>query len=118
MKMVNRKEQRTRRHRRLRFNLAGTAERPRMSVMISNKHIHLQVVDDEKNVTLLSVSTSGKGAPVKGKNVAVAKAIGALAATRAKAKGIQAVVFDRGGFKFHGRIKAIAEAVREGGVKC
>jgi large subunit ribosomal protein L18 len=86
--------------------------------MLSNKHIHVQIVDDEAAATLVAVSTVGKGAAVKGKNMAAAKALGLAVAAKAKEKGIATVVFDRGGFKYHGRIKAIADAVREAGIKC
>lgn len=118
MKMVQRKEQNRLRHRRLRHKVAGTAGRPRLCVMISNQHIHIQIVDDERAVTVASASTAGKGAAVKGKNMAAAKAIGQHVAGLARAKGVTAVVFDRGGFKYHGRIKAIADAIREAGITC
>lgn len=118
MKIVQRKEQTRLRHRRLRHKVAGTAGRPRLCVMISNKHIHVQIVDDERAVTLASASTAGKAAPVKGKNVAAAKALGRHVAALARAKGITTVVFDRGGFKYHGRVKAIADAIREAGITC
>jgi large subunit ribosomal protein L18 len=84
--------------------------------MVSNKHIYAQLVDDEKGVTLLSVSSAGKDAVGK-KNIAGATTLGQRVAELAKQAGIAQVVFDRGGYKYHGRVKAIAEAVREAGVK-
>ena len=116
MKMVRRKEQRERRHSRLRQRISGTAERPRLSVRVTNQHIHVQFVDDARGVTLLSASTAGASG-VGQKNVAGAKLLGERAAEQAKAKGIQTVVFDRGGCKYHGRLKALADAVRAAGIK-
>lgn len=117
MKMVVRKEGIDRRHARLRKKIMGTAERPRMCVRVSNKHLYVQIVDDEKEVTLAAVASSAKGAGENAKNVAAATALGQQVAEVAKSKGITAVVFDRGGFKYHGRVKAIAEAVRQAGIK-
>lgn len=118
MKMVQRKQKTRIRHRRLRRKVTGTAARPRLCVMVSNKHIHVQIVDDERAATLAAATTAGKAAIVKGKNVAAATALGRQVAELARAKGVKAVVFDRGGFKYHGRIKAIAEAIREAGITC
>jgi large subunit ribosomal protein L18 len=111
---------RTRLHQRLRKKLAGTGERPRLAVFRSQAHIYAQVIDDEKGTTLCAASSVDKdlrASQKTGANVAAAKAVGALVATRAKEKGIEAVVFDRGGFLYHGRIKALADAAREAGLK-
>jgi len=116
MKTVDRKEGRQRRHIRLRKMIAGTAERPRLCVMVSNKHIHVQLVDDERAATLVSVSSAGK-AGVGRKNVEGAKLIGQRVGELAAQMGLKTVVFDRGGYKYHGRVKAIAEAVRAAGLE-
>jgi len=108
---------RVRRHLRLRQKVNGTAERPRMTVSFTGKHIYVQFVDDTVGKTLACASTvaaEGKGA--KG-NLAGAKKIGELAAQKAKEKNITQVVFDRGGFRYHGRVKALADAAREAGLK-
>jgi large subunit ribosomal protein L18 len=110
-------EARYRRHLRLRQKVRGTAERPRMSVCLTGKHIYVQFIDDVKGVTLAAASTVAvelKGA--KG-NIAGAKKVGQLAAQKAQEKKIAAVVFDRGGMKYHGRVKALADAAREAGLK-
>jgi large subunit ribosomal protein L18 len=116
VKKVNRDEVRRRIHTRIRKKLSGTAERPRLAVFRSVKHIYAQVIDDRSGTTLVSASTMEKDAP-NGGNVAGASAIGKLVAERAKEKGISAVVFDRGGFLYHGRVKALADAARESGLK-
>jgi len=113
---VNRDEVRRRIHIRIRKKLAGTAERPRLAVFRSIKHIYAQVIDDRTGTTLASASSAEKGAG-NGGNVAGAQAIGKLVAERAKEKGISTVVFDRGGFLYHGRIKALADAAREAGLQ-
>ncbi|MBI3879057.1 MAG: 50S ribosomal protein L18 [Verrucomicrobia bacterium] len=108
---------------RIRKKVIGTAARPRMSVCFSNQHIYVQFVDDAAGVTVASASTRGKLVPKADKpaanaaNVANAKRIGTLAAEAAKAKGISTIVFDRGGLKYHGKVKALADAAREGGLK-
>jgi len=108
---------RARRHLRLRQKVSGTAVRPRMAVSFTSKHIYVQFVDDVARRTLAAASTNaGDGKGVK-PTVDGAKKIGAIAAQQAKAKNITAVVFDRGGFQFHGRVKALAEAAREAGLK-
>jgi|SRR5215470_11629975 len=115
----NRKVTRIRRHRRIRTRLEGTAERPRLCVYRSNKHIYVQIIDDASACTLVAASTLDKdlkGKVEKSWNREGAKAVGALVAERAKAKGIAAVVFDRGGNIYHGRIAAVAEAAREAGL--
>jgi large subunit ribosomal protein L18 len=111
---------RARLHARIRKKLAGTPSRPRLAVFRSQAHIYAQVIDDEDGKTLAAASSVDKDLRAKSKsgaNVAAAKAVGALIATRAKEKGIEAVVFDRGGFQYHGRIKALADAAREAGLK-
>ncbi len=113
---VNRDEVRRRIHIRIRKKLSGTAERPRLAVFRSIKHIYAQVIDDRTGTTLVSASSAEKGSG-NGGNVAGAKAIGKLVAERAKEKGIGAVVFDRGGFLYHGRVKALADAAREAGLQ-
>lgn len=103
---------------RTRSKIFGSTERPRLSVFKSNKHLYAQIIDDAKGVTLASSSTVDK--ELKGKvigNVQGAKKVGAILAKRAKQKGIQTVVFDRHGFRYHGQLKALAEAVREGGLQ-
>jgi large subunit ribosomal protein L18 len=116
MKTVARKECRERRHKRIRQAVSGTPERPRLCVMVSNQHIYVQLVDDEKGSTLITVSSCGKN-PVGGKSVAGAKELGRRIAELAKDEGIQGVVFDRGGYQYHGRVKAVADAAREAGLK-
>jgi large subunit ribosomal protein L18 len=105
-------------HQRLRNRLAGSQERPRLNVYRSLNHIYVQVIDDMSGNTLVSASTGGKKSGKKtGGNVASAKEIGKLIAQRAQEKGIKKVVFDRGGYLYHGRIKALAEAAREAGLE-
>ena len=111
-------ELRERRHRRIRRRLAGTAERPRVAVSRSNKHISAQIIDDEAGRTLAaasSVEAGLRGSP--GGNVEGARAVARALAERAKAAKITAVVFDRGGYDYHGRVAAFAEALREGGLE-
>ena len=110
----NRKEQRTIRHRRLRQRVQGTAARPRMAIFISNKHLYVQFIDDVVGNTLAH-TTSAQA--VKGCNLAAAKQVGALAAEAALAKGLRQVVVDRGGFRFHGRVKQLVEAAVAAGLK-
>jgi large subunit ribosomal protein L18 len=108
------------RHRRVRKKVVGTTERPRLSVFRSAKHICVQVIDDTLNVTIISASTQEKEVRAEvgnGGNVDAAKRIGALIAERLKAKGITKVVFDRGGYLYHGRIQALADAARESGLE-
>ena len=108
-------ELRVRRHKRVRKTVSGSTERPRLAVFRSNKHIYAQVIDDLTGRTLASASTVADGA--KGSKSESSTAIGTLIAERAKAAGITAVVFDRGGFRYHGRVAAIAEAARLAGLK-
>ena len=108
---------RVRVHERIRHKVRGSGERPRLAVFRSLKHIYAQVIDDRAGNTLAAASSGEKTSKVaSGGNVAGAKAIGKLIAERAKAKGITKVVFDRGGYLYHGRIKALADAAREGGL--
>lgn len=110
----NRKEQRIRRHLRLRQRVKGTAERPRMAICISNKHMYVQFIDDASMHTLASTSTLKEA---KACNLETAKLVGEQAACVAKEKGISIVVVDRGGFKFHGRVKQIVDAATAAGLK-
>ena len=119
--MVNQKDKnkmRQKRHLRVRMNIAGTASLPRLNVYRSNKHIYAQIIDDEKGVTLVSASSNDKELKLaNGSNVEAAKQVGALVAKRALEQSITAVVFDRGGYLYHGRIQALAEGAREAGLK-
>ena len=118
IKKVSRNEMRLARHERIRKDLKGTAERPRLNVFRSNANITAQIIDDEKGVTLVSASTLEKELKIKhGGNVEAAKIIGAEIAKRAKKAKITKVVFDRGGYLYHGRVKALAEAARENGLE-
>ena len=110
----NRKKQRARRHMRLRQRIKGTAERPRMAIYISNKHMYVQFIDDSAMCTLASTSTLKESKPC---NLETAKLVGEQAANVAKEKGISLVVVDRGGFKFHGRVKQIVDAATAAGLK-
>ena len=107
------------RHHRLRRWVRGSAERPRLAVFRSTKHIGAQLVDDDAGRTLVAVDSRSKefrGQHQTGGNVAAAKAVGSLLAERAKAHGLERVVFDRGGYMYHGRVKALADAARAGGL--
>ena len=118
--MINRpntKAARIKRHKRVRGKISGTPECPRLSVFRSENHIYAQVIDDVNMTTLVSASTVEKGFSGNGGNCEAATQIGKLVAERALAKGIENVVFDRGGFVYHGRVKALAEGAREGGLK-
>ena len=107
---------RVRIHTRIRRRVAGSGARPRLAVFRSLKHIYAQVIDDAAGHTVVAASSNEKNG-VNGGNVAGAKAVGKLVAERAKDKGIEAVVFDRGGYLYHGRVKALADAAREAGLK-
>ncbi|HLJ45908.1 MAG TPA: 50S ribosomal protein L18 [Bryobacteraceae bacterium] len=105
-------------HTRIRHRVRGTEERPRLAIFRSVKHIYAQVIDDHKGHTVAAASSSEKNAGLKsGGNIAGAKEIGKLVAQRAKEKGITKVVFDRGGYLYHGRVKALADAAREAGLE-
>ena len=107
---------RLRRHIRVRKTLAGTPERPRLAVYRSTNHIYVQVIDDSRGHTLAAASDRDKGLKASGTKTETAKAVGKLIAQRAKEQGIDAVVFDRGGFRYHGRVKALADSAREAGL--
>jgi large subunit ribosomal protein L18 len=113
----NRVIARTRIKTRIRRKVSGTSERPRLAVFRSLKHMYAQVIDDAAGKTLASASTRDKDSSTKGANAAAAKALGALIARKAKDKGITRVVFDRGGYQYHGNIKALADAARENGLE-
>jgi len=115
MKLETRADYRIRRHKRIRQKISGTAERPRMSIYISNKHIEVQFVNDDNGATVASATTRGK--EDINLNIATATALGAKAAEAAKAKGVSLVVIDRGGYKYHGRVKALVEAALAAGLK-
>jgi len=117
IKKIEKKEIRSRIHKRIRRKLSGTAERPRLAVFRSVAHIYAQVIDDVAGTTVVSASSVDKGGKTNGGNVAAAKSIGKLVAERAKEKGIKSVVFDRGGYPYHGRVKALADAAREAGLE-
>jgi large subunit ribosomal protein L18 len=120
MATISREVQRRKRHFRIRKKIRGTAARPRLSVNRSLKHIRVQLIDDDAGRTLAAASSLDKDFKAQdgldGGNVSGARAVGKLIAERAKAKGIQAVVFDRGGYLFHGRVKELAEGAREAGL--
>ena len=117
IKRPNTNAQRLKRHKRVRGKISGTPERPRLCVFRSESNIYAQVIDDVNGNTLVSASSVEKDFEGKGGNVEAAKKIGSKIAERALAKGIEEVVFDRGGYIYHGRVKALAEAAREGGLK-
>ena len=117
IKRPNTRAQRMKRHNRVRGKISGTPERPRLSVFRSENHIYAQVIDDVAGNTLVSASTVEKSFEGNGSNIEAAKKIGALVAERALQKGIEEVVFDRGGYIYHGRFQALAEGARGGGLK-
>ena len=115
---VSRNEMRKERHARIRSSLNGSATKPRLNVFRSNANITAQIIDDEKGITLVSASSLEKELNLKnGGNIEAAKVIGAEIAKRAKKANIKEVVFDRGGYLYHGRVKALAEAARENGLE-
>lgn len=117
---VDKNKARLKRHLRVRKKISGTSQRPRLSVFRSAKHIYAQLIDDEGGVTLVSASTIDKelaGQVKNGGDVEAARKVGELIAQRAKSKGYEHVVFDRGGYLYHGRIKALADAAREAGLQ-
>jgi large subunit ribosomal protein L18 len=120
VRKLSREMHRRRVHVRMRKKLAGTPERPRLCVNRSSRHMRAQVIDDEKGLTLVSASSLDKDVrdQIKGGgNIAASKIVGKVIAERARAKGIENVVFDRGGYQYHGRVQALAEAAREAGLK-
>ena len=114
---VNKKAMRLHRHVRVRGKISGTPERPRLNVFRSNANIYAQLIDDVNGVTLVSANTLEKEFEGATGNTEAAKKVGLTLAERAKAKGIEEVVFDRGGYVYHGRVAALAEGAREGGLK-
>ena len=108
---------RVKRHQRIRNKIAGTPQRPRLNIFRSSKHIYAQLIDDVNGVTLASASTMTKGFEGSGGNKEAARKVGEMIAKNAVDKGITEVVFDRGGYIFHGRVRELAEAAREGGLK-
>ncbi len=120
MRTEQKHELQVRRRWRIRKKISGTKERPRMSVCFTNKNIHVQFVDDVAGKTLAATSTTSKNTPDRDKmaaNAATAKTVGTLAAQAALGKGIKTVIFDRGGARYHGKVKALADAAREAGLK-
>jgi len=120
MSTASNRDARARRHQRLRRKVSGTAERPRLAVFRSSQHLYAQVIDDDRQQTLVAVSTVSKAfrdTAQKGSNVAGAAVLGKLVAEAAQAAQVKRVVFDRGGFAYHGRVKALAEAARAAGLE-
>jgi large subunit ribosomal protein L18 len=117
IKKEDRQEARVRRHLRIRKKLSGTAERPRLAVFRSEKNIYAQIIDDVAQITVVTASSLEKDFNGLGSNKAAAKEVGKLVAQRAIEKGIKSVVFDRGGFIYHGRIQELAQAAREAGLE-
>ena len=120
VRKLSREAHRQRVHVRTRKNMAGTPERPRLCVHRSSRHIRAQVIDDHNGATVVSASSLDKEVRSKikgGGNIAASKIVGKMIAERARAKGIENVVFDRGGYQYHGRVQALAEAAREAGLK-
>ena len=117
---LDRSSERRRIHRRIREKISGNSSRPRLCIFRSLKYIYAQIIDDAQGKTLVAASTAEKGVRgelKQGGNIQASKRVGKAIAERAKAKGIASVVFDRGGYLYHGRIKAVAEAARESGLK-
>lgn len=117
--MVNRPDtraQRIKRHKRVRAKISGTPETPRLDVFRSNAHIYAQIIDDVNGVTLVAAASNEKEFEGLGSNIEAANKVGKLIAERAKSKGIEDVCFDRGGYLYHGRVKALADGAREGGL--
>ena len=117
VKRIDRNAQRVKRHTRVRGKISGTPERPRLAVYRSNAHISAQIIDDVNGVTLVAANTDEKDFEGVGSNKEAARKVGNTIAERALAKGITAVVFDRGGYIYHGRVSELAEGAREGGLK-
>ena len=117
VKNFDKNAQRLKRHIRVRGKISGTPERPRLNVFRSNANIYAQIIDDVNGVTLVSANTLEKDFEGTTGNIEAAKKVGTILAERAKAKGIEEVVFDRGGYIYHGRVAALAEGAREAGLK-
>lgn len=115
--MVNKKKQREQRHRRIRAKVSGVKNRPRLSVFRSNRHLELQLIDDQAAKTLVGLNDGKIKSKEKMTKIEKAKALGRLLAEKAAKQGIKRAVFDRGGYKYHGRVKAAAEGARESGLK-
>jgi|SRR3989344_2338925 len=114
----NKRLHRISRHKRVRARILGTAERPRVSVFKSNRHVFVQLIDDKSRETILSSKiVSGIKSKLKGTKIEKSEKVGEMLAEKAKEAGIKEAVFDRGGFKYHGRVKAIADGLRKGGLK-
>ena len=116
VKVIDKNKSRLRRHKRVRAKINGTAECPRLNVFRSSQHIYAQIIDDVKGVTLAAASSTEKDFEGFGGNCEAAKKVGLMIAEKAKAAGITDVVFDRGGYVYHGRVAALAEGAREGGL--
>ncbi|MEG2377051.1 MAG: 50S ribosomal protein L18 [Clostridia bacterium] len=114
---VDSNKQRLKRHRRVRAKISGTAERPRLNVFRSSNNIYAQIIDDTTGTTLVAANSVEKDFGDGGSNKESAKKVGTMIAQRAKEKGISSVVFDRGGYLYHGRVKELAEGAREGGLQ-
>ena len=117
IKKIDRQAERQRRHKRVRTKISGTAERPRLCVFRSNSNLYVQIIDDDKATTLAQASTLDKEVKTKHANKEAAKEVGALIAKRALEKNIKTVVFDRGGYIYHGVVKELADAAREAGLE-
>jgi large subunit ribosomal protein L18 len=117
MSTIQRKSIRQRIHRRIRRKVSGTSQRPRLAVYFSNQHVYAQLIDDTEGKTVASASTMDKSFEGHASNIATAQKVGQLVAERAKAANISDVVFDRGGHLYHGKVKALADAAREAGLK-
>ena len=117
IKKFDKNAQRIKRHVRVRGKISGTPERPRLNVFRSNANMYAQIIDDVNGVTLAAASSNEKDFGMYGGNIEAAKKVGQMVAERALAKGIEEVVFDRGGYVYHGRVQALADAAREGGLK-
>lgn len=117
VKRLDTNAQRLKRHRRVRAKISGTPETPRLDVYRSNAHIYAQIIDDVNGATLVAASSNEKEIEGLGSNCESAEKVGKLIAERALKKGIEEIVFDRGGYVYHGRVKALADGAREGGLK-
>lgn len=117
VKKFDRNKARQKRHLRVRNKIAGTADCPRLNVFRSSKHIYAQIIDDNAGVTLVSASTMEKGFEGNGSNKEAARKVGEMVGKRAVEKGLETVVFDRGGYLYHGRVQELAEGARESGLK-
>ena len=117
IKKADKNANRLQRHKRVRRKITGTTQRPRLCVFRSANNIYAQIIDDVNGKTLASASTLDKEVKTKASNIEAAKEVGALVAKRAAKAGIKTIVFDRGGYQYHGKVKALAEAAREGGLE-